>query len=108
MTDAPKIHATLSDLDSAAKAGAFVQALNGGKRITFPDPGEMEWTAAEEFLQDLQSRDTRGMLEKWLSEADFKKLLDAKLNLYQISALGKLVNSHYEAIFGDQGNGIGS
>lgn len=108
MSDTPKIHANLDDLDAAAQAGPFVQALNGGKRITFPDPGEMEWTAAEEFLQDIQSKNTRGMLEKWLSEADFKKLLDAKLNLYQISQLGKLVNNHYKAIFGDEGNVTGS
>lgn len=108
MTDAPKIHATLSDLDAASKAGPFVQGLNASKRITFPDPGEMEWTEAEEFLQDLQSQNTRGMLEKWLSEADFKKLMDAKLNLYQISTLGNLVNAHYEAIFGERGNAIGS
>lgn len=108
MSDTPKIHANLDDLDAAAQAGPFVQALNGGKRITFPDPGEMEWTAAEEFLQDIQSQNTRGMLEKWLSEADFKKLLDAKLNLYQISQLGKLVNNHYKAIFGDEGNVTGS
>lgn len=108
MTDAPKINATLNDLDSGAQAGSFVLGLKGGKRITFPDPGAMEWTAAEEFLQDLQSQNTRGMLEKWLSPADFKKLLADKLNLYQISELGKLVNAHYEAIFGEQGNGIGS
>lgn len=109
MTDAPKIHATLSDLDSAAKAGAFVQALNGGKRITFPDPGEMEWTAAEEFIQDIQgAASTKVMVEKWLSPADLKKLMEAKLNLYQMQELGRRIGNHYEALLGDQGNGTGS
>lgn len=108
MTDAPKINATMSDLDSVAQAGPFIQALSGGKRITFPDPGTMEWTKAEEFLEDLDKSNTRGMLEKWLSEADFKKLIDAKLNLYQIAELGRRVNAHYEAIFGPMGNGTGS
>lgn len=108
MTDAPKINATMADLDAAAHAGPFRQALTGGKRITFPDPGEMEWTKAEEFLNDLIAASTQEMVKKWLSEEDFKKLMDAKLNLYQINELGRRIMAHYEAIFGPQEKGTGS
>lgn len=109
MSDAPKIHSTMSDLDAAAQAGPYRHGLPGGKRITFPDPGEMDWMEAEAFLGDLEgSTSNREMLEKWLSKEDFKKLADSKINLYQLNALAQLVSKHYQAILGGQGNGIGS
>lgn len=109
MSDTPKIHSTMNDLDSASQAGPFRQSLKGGKIIAFPDPGVMDWLEAEEFLQDIQgAASTKVMVERWLSEADFKKLVDSKLNLYQMQELGKRVGEHYKALFGDQGNGIAS
>jgi len=109
MSDAPKINSTMADLDSAAKAGSFRQALKGGKIITFPDIGEMGWIEAEEFAQDLMgAQSSATVMKKWLSEADYKKLLDAKLNLYQMNELGRRVMTHYESILGNQGNAPGS
>lgn len=103
MSDTPKIHATLSDLDASAKAGPFVQALKNNKRITFPDPGEMEWTEAIDLVDDITSN-ARAAMKKWLSEADYNKLLEAKLTLYQFSELGRRVGQHYQAILGEPGN----
>lgn len=109
MSDTPKIHSSLADLDAGSQAGPFRQALKGGKTIVFPDPGVMDWLEAEEFLQDIEgATSTKGMVEKWLSPADFKKLVEAKLNLYQMKELGKKVGAHYKALFGDQGNDTGS
>lgn len=109
MTDKPQITATLADLDNSAKAGSYRQALNGGKIITFPDPGELGWEEAEEFLNDIQNaKSTRKLVERWLSKADMDKLIAAKLTMYQMNELGRRVGEHYKALLGDQGNATGS
>lgn len=108
MADAPKINSVMSDLDVAV-AGKYIHALPGSKRITFPDPGEMHWIEAEEFIQDFESsRSNREAMEKWLSPEDFKKLAESKMNMYQLNQLSVLVLEHYKAVFGDEGNATGS
>lgn len=101
--DHPKIHATLAGLDVDAKPEPFRFGLPGGKVITFPDPGEMEWTEAEDFMEQVQAGSNRAMMQRWLSEDDYQKLLDARLTLRQMAALGKAVGKHYEDVFGGPG-----
>lgn len=108
MADAIKINSVMSDLDVTV-AGKYIHILPGNKRITFPDPGEMQWIEAEEFMQDFEaSRSNREAMEKWLSADDFKKLAESKLTMYQLNQLSVLVRKHYEAVFGDEGNATGS
>lgn len=104
--DKPVVHASLSDLDNEVAQEAFVFALKGNKRITFPAPQDMSFTDAEAFMNAIQGENTNisEMLKNWLSEEDYQKLADANLTLGQVTQVVKLATKHYEGVFGDAGN----
>ncbi|NUP30348.1 MAG: hypothetical protein HOU01_01345 [Streptomycetaceae bacterium] len=100
-SDKPTIHATWAEIDKEAKElapGPFVQALPGNKRITFPDPLEMDWIEVEQFLSDVINRPNSESFKRWLSEADYQKLADTKPTLAQVMVLAKRVQQHYGAV----------
>jgi len=101
MADKPTINSTWADIDKDAKElapGPYVLALPGNKRITFPDPLEMDWIEVESFLSDVIDRPNSESFKRWLSEADYEKLADAKPTLAQIMVISKRVQDHYGQI----------
>lgn len=108
MSDKPKIHASLASLEVEAAPEPFKFGLSGGKVITFPDPGDMDWLEAEAFMQDIAGQPNSIVFEKWLSAEDFKKLKAEKLSLRQVTAISTAVGQHYQGIFGGPGEGDAS
>lgn len=104
-SDKIKINDSLSSLEISASAEPYRFGLPGSKVITFPDPGEMPWDQAEEFLAGLSAPDAKisEIMEKWLSDEDYQTLKDAKLSLRQMIALAQKVTKHYEAVLGAPG-----
>jgi len=101
MTDKVTINSSWAEIDKDAKQlapGPFIQGLPGNKRITFPDPLEMDWVEVEGFLSDVINRPNSESFKKWLSEADYQKLADAKPSLAQIMVIAKKVQAHYGAV----------
>lgn len=98
-TDAPKISATMKDLDAeVTPVGPFVFPLKDSSRIVFPDMGELDWIETDKFYSDLDTvTNNRQFFEKWLSAEDYKSLTESGLTGNQINALGKLVMEHYQA-----------
>lgn len=103
--DKPTVHSTTSSLDADAKVEPYVHATRGGKRITFPDPFEMEFEEAEEFMASLEGVKSSEVLRRWLSDGEYDLLKDDHLTLRQMMVLTQKVQAHYEAWLGDQGNG---
>lgn len=108
MSDKPTIHASLSSLDLEDAPEPFRFGLSGGKTVTFPDPGEMDWLEAEDFMADVQGQSNSKVFQRWLSAEDFKKIKAEKLTLRQAAAIARQVGEHYRGIFGDSGEGAGS
>jgi len=102
--DKPNVH-TLASLDVETGAEPYVYMTKARKRVTFPDPGEMDAFEAEEMLISFGDPQitSKEMLQRWLSETDFKALGAEKLTFYQMLALIADVQKHYEAIFGKPG-----
>jgi len=101
MADKPTINSTWADIDREASElapGPFVQALPGNKRITFPDPLEMNWLEVESFLSDIINRPNSESFQQWLSEEDYQKLSDANPSLAQIMVIAKRLQAHYGQI----------
>ena len=101
MADKPTINSTWADIDREAKdlaPGPFVQALPGNKRISFPDPLEMDWVDVEYFLSDVINRPNSESFKRWLSEEDYQKLSDAKPSLAQVLVIAKRLQAHYGQI----------
>lgn len=83
---------------------AFVYTTKASRRVVFPDPGELPFQEAEQWLVDVQkmARSTE-VFEKWLEPEDFAAFLEDKLTLREVMALSTRVQRHYGDIFGDQG-----
>lgn len=107
MTDKPKIHASVKDLETEGKPEPFV-FMAGTKRVTFPDLFDLEWEEGEQFLVDLESRSNSYILKEWLSEKDYEALKSAKLTLRQLGILIEKVMAHYQGIAGSPGEGNAS
>lgn len=101
MTDSPTINSSWAEIDKGAKEiapGPFVQGLPGNKRISFPDPLAMDWLEVEQFISEIINRPNSETFKRWLSEADYKKLADAKPSLAQVLVISQKVQAHYGAI----------
>ena len=101
MTDKVSINSSWADIDKDAKElapGPFVQGLPGNKRITFPDPLEMDWVEVEGFLSDVINRPNSESFKRWLSAEDFGKLEAAKPSLAQIMVIAQKLQKHYGQI----------
>lgn len=82
----------------------YVYTNSESQRVTFPDPGELGFEEAEQFLIDITKMTrSKEILTKWLGEEEYDKLRKDKLTLRQLNALMKLVQGHYRDIFGDEG-----
>ena len=108
MTDKPKIHATLDDLETEGKPEPYVFMTKENKRVTFPDLFEMEWEEAEKFLFDMENKPNSEVLKEWLSAKDLAALKESKLSLRQMNILLHKVMAHYQGIVGGQGEGDAS
>ncbi|MFP3579982.1 hypothetical protein SB659_10415 [Arthrobacter sp. SIMBA_036] len=110
-TDKPTIHLSLSALEAeVAKPEAFVLALSGGKRITFPDLFDMPADEASQFFKDLEETGQNDFefLEKWLSEKDFAAYKAEKIPMRVHAALIQRVMDYYEQTVGKPGEGRAS
>lgn len=106
-SDTPTITRTLASLEVEAAPEQYVWGTKAGKRVVFPDPGEMDAWEAEEFLKDLSGRgvstSSREALTKWVGEAGVKALDAEKFTYRQFLALMNDVQNHYKSFFGDPG-----
>lgn len=104
--DKIQVNDSLDSLDVEETRDPYRFALPGNKIITFPDPMDMGFVEAEEFVRALTTGEMSlaESFEKWLSEEDFKALKDANLTLRQVAALTQKVAAHYQDVFGDPGN----
>lgn len=99
--DKPSVHAVLKNLAiEGSPDEPFRVALSDGSRIEFPDPGEMGFEEAEEFLLDFRSARNSHILRKWLGEEQYERLKADKPTLKQIKAMNTGVLAHYSYIFG--------
>ncbi|HET8536086.1 MAG TPA: hypothetical protein VFL73_02800 [Solirubrobacteraceae bacterium] len=101
MADKPTIHSTWAEIDKQASElspGPFVLTLPGNKRITFPDPLDMDWIEVEGFIRDIVSAPNSESFKRWLSEEDYQKLADAKPSLKHVIVIARSVQEHYGAI----------
>lgn len=109
--DKPTIHLSLSALEAeVAKPEAFVLALSGGKRITFPDLYDMPADEAGQFFKDLEAsgQNDFDFLEKWLSAKDFEAYKAEKIPLRLHAALIERVMNYYQQTVGKPGEGPAS
>ncbi len=97
-----KVNASLSALDVESNVEAYRFALSKNRVITFPNPADMAWDEAENFMAQISNPDVliSDVFKGWLSEADYQKLLDEKLKLAQVTKLAQLVAKHYDEVFG--------
>lgn len=103
MTDKITPTATLASLDVEATPEPYVFGL-GSHLVRFPDPMDMDFEEADEFLSSVRSTgEARVIFKRWLSEEDYKVLADAHLKGRQAAALLRDVLRHYELLLGTQG-----
>lgn len=86
----------------------YVYKTQTGHEVIFPDPGELDWEEAEEWLEDMARMRNSEALAKWLSEEDYQALREEALNLRQMAKLLLIVQRHYGDIFGELGEGPAS
>lgn len=106
MADKIKINDSLDSLDIEATREPYRLGLPGNKVVTFPDPLDMGFVEAEEFVRALTSGEmtVAESFEKWLSKDDYKALVEANLTLRQVVALTEKVANYYKDVFGEPGN----
>lgn len=102
MSDTPQ--STLSRLKKVETKGPYPYVCRNGKdKILFPDPAEMDWLEAEEFIRDFRTKDESVWMKKWLSEEDFDLMLGEKLKGKELAAILMEMVEHYQGQMGDQG-----
>lgn len=111
MTDTPKIDLVLTDLEKEIPTPEpYIVVLPKNRRITFKDPFGFRVSERKEIL-DLYDAAQRGQaddlefLKRILTEADYKKYLDADLPIRTHAALVQRVMAHFEGNMGDEGKG---
>lgn len=109
MTTKPSLTlSALDKLDGAAAVEEFTFGLKN-KVITFPDPFNLDAEETERFLLDMSKlQSPMAVFKRWLSDEDYQVLVDAHLTGRQAAVLLKAANRHYEALLGDQGEGLPS
>lgn len=110
MSDSPLKNSTLAQLGQVEKPQPYVYKCRNGKdTVTFPDPGEMDWIEAEEFLAAMGSKKDSEVLREWVtSEEDYERLLAEKWTLREKNSVLQDIFEHYESIFGSPGEGTAS
>lgn len=107
-TDKPTVHASLKALENDASPEPFVYMTKANKRVTFPDPMELDAFEAEKFIGLLNNSANSVVLKQWLSAKDFDAIAAEKLTLRQLTRLIDQVQKHYEGFFGSEGEGNAS
>lgn len=106
--DKPTINDTIAALEAeAVRPGPYVLGSGEG-RITFPDPGEMDWKEGEEWVYDLGVKRDSELFAKWLDADNYAKLEESGLTMAGKVVLTKKLQQHYGAIFGTPGEGLTS
>lgn len=108
INDSPTVHASAAKLDQQGTPEAFVYMTKAGHRITWPDPLDMDFEDAEEFLDDLNGKRNSEVLPKWIGDDDYAALKADHLSLKKLRALLDMVVSHYQGVLGDEGEGDAS
>ncbi|WP_114202316.1 hypothetical protein [Janibacter anophelis] len=104
MSDSPLQNSTLARLGKTEKPEPYVYRTRTGKdKVVFPDPGEMDWLEAENFLSDMGSSKDSAFLKKWLDDDDYNALVAEKWTLREKNLVLEDVFAHYEDIFGTPG-----
>lgn len=103
INDKPTIHASTSKLDQQGLPEPFVFVTGSGHRITFPDPLDMDFEQAEEFLEDLNGKKNSEILPKWIGADDYEALKAERLSLRKLRTLLDMVVVHYQGALGDAG-----
>lgn len=104
--DRPSFHATAAKLDADDHPEPFVFMTSAGHRCVFPDPFDMEWEAAEEFMQRIEGMSNSAQaLQDWLSPEDYAALKDERLTLRQGMNLVAQIQRHYSSFLGNPGEG---
>ena len=104
MSDNPLENTTLARLGKTETAGPYVYTCRNGKtKVTFPDPGDMDWIEAEKFLSQMGTSKDSDFLKKWLTGDDFATLLAEKWTLREKNTVLQDLFEHYSDIFGTPG-----
>lgn len=104
-SDSPTLNDTLASLEAEAiRPGPYVIGTAEG-RISFPDPGEMDWEKGEEWILDLGVKKDSDLFKKWLTADDFAKLQRSGLTLSGKVVLVNRLQKHYGPVFGAVGEG---
>lgn len=101
-------HGSIDALVSEHDPKPYVYTTKAGVDVTFPDPGELDWEEAEEWLEDMMRLKNSEGLTKWLEEDEYEALRQEGLTLRQMVKLMAIVQRHYGDIFGDLGEGPAS
>lgn len=110
--DKPHIDSSASLLDKQigeAIPQPFVYITKANQRIVFPDPYEMGWEEAEEFLAKLEAfGNSRDALLEWVGQDGLDAIRGDKLTLRQMLTLVQNIQTHYTAALGSPGESNGS
>jgi len=111
--DKPRIHLSAKELDKEAGAGhapePFGYTTRSGRRIVFPDPYEMEFEEAEEFLAKIETfGNSKDALTEWVGKEGFEEISKDRLTLRQMLLLVQRVQQHYVAFMGTPGEDVPS
>jgi hypothetical protein len=99
---------TFTALDAEEIPEPFVYVTKANHRVTFPDIFDMEAEEGQKFLLDVETKDDKEVLEKWLTKADLDALQKDKLTLRQRMRLMEAVMAYYQASLGTPGEGQAS
>jgi hypothetical protein len=96
---------TLASLDVEASPEPYVYMTRAGRRVSWPDPGDLDAFEADEFLAEMDDPSIRlgPLLTRWLGDDAVADLKAEKLTLRQMSALLEAVKTHYQLILGTPG-----
>lgn len=106
--DKPQIHLSAKELDKEAGSGtapeSYVYLTRANKRVTFPDPYEMDFEEAEKFLAELETfGNSTDALTKWVGVEGLEAIRNDHLTLRQMLTLVERVQQHYVSFMGSPG-----
>jgi len=97
----------LEKIEKSATPEPFTFGI-GHTVINFPDPMGLATEEAEKFLTDMSElRSPIKVMRRWLPKDD-AELLISKLSFRQLTLLLRQASTHYNAAFGDAGEGSAS
>lgn len=111
-SDKPTNIISVSDLDTETNQDPVRVPLKGGKFVTFPDVYDMPLEEAEDFFRALalaeQTAVFTPVLKRWLSDDDYKALVEAYPTLRKLQPVIERVMAVYEKSWGPVGEGNAS